>query len=83
MEILNGIEDRAAPYELGEPGKQQVRFMAQIVLEWPARPPLERLEPPVRSGPVSDVSASILTIVQGRGRIPTEGEPPAWGSGFT
>jgi hypothetical protein len=46
MEILDGIEDRAARCELGEPGKQQVRFMAQIALERPARPPLERLEPP-------------------------------------
>ncbi len=46
VEILDGVEDRAAPHELGEPGKQQVRFMAHIALERPARPPLERLESP-------------------------------------
>ena len=45
VEILDGVEDGAAPHELGEPDKEQVRFMAQIALEWPARPPLERLEP--------------------------------------
>jgi hypothetical protein len=46
VEILDGVEDGAAPHEFSEPGKQQVRFMAQIALERPARPPLERLEPP-------------------------------------
>jgi hypothetical protein len=46
VEILDSVEDGAAPYKLGEPGKQQVRFMAQIARERPARPPLERLEPP-------------------------------------
>src|SRR5271155_4764115 len=46
VQILDRVEDGAAPHELGEPGKQQVRFMAQIALERPARPPLERLEPP-------------------------------------
>ncbi len=46
MEILDGVEDRAAPHELGEPNKQQVRFMAHIAVERPARLPLERLDPP-------------------------------------
>ena len=46
MEILDGVEVRAARHELGQPGKQQVGFMAHIALERPARPPLERLEPP-------------------------------------
>ena len=43
VEILDGVEDGAAAPELGEPGKQQVRFMAHIALERPARPPLERV----------------------------------------
>jgi hypothetical protein len=43
MEILDGVEDRAAPHELGEPGKQQVRFVAHIALDRPARPHLERV----------------------------------------
>ena len=46
MEILDSVEDGAAPHELGEPDKQQVRFMAHIALERSARRPLERLEPP-------------------------------------
>jgi len=46
VEILDRVADRAAPHEFGEPGKQQVRFMAQIALERPARPPLERFERP-------------------------------------
>jgi hypothetical protein len=37
VEILDRVENRAAPHELGEPGKQQMRFMAQIAFERPAR----------------------------------------------
>jgi hypothetical protein len=44
VEILDGVEDGAAPHERGEPDKQQVRFMAHIAPERPAHPPLERLE---------------------------------------
>ena len=43
MEILDSVEDGAAPHELGEPGKQQVRFMVQIALERPARPLLDEI----------------------------------------
>ena len=46
MEILDRVEDGAAPDELGESGKQRVRFVTHIALERPARPPLERLERP-------------------------------------
>jgi len=46
LEVLDRVEDGAVPDKLGEPGKQQVRFMAQIALERPARPPLELFEPP-------------------------------------
>jgi hypothetical protein len=50
VEILDRVEDGAAPHELGEPGKQQVRFMPHIALERPARPPLELYEPPAELG---------------------------------
>ena len=46
MEILDRVEDGAAAHELGEPGEQQMRFMAQIALKRPARSPFERLDPP-------------------------------------
>jgi len=45
VEILDRVEDGAVPHQLGEPGKEQVLFMAQIALERPAGPPLERPEP--------------------------------------
>ena len=77
MEILDGVEDGAAPHELGEPGKQQVRFMAQIALERPARPLLERLEPPpqlrgLRLGHDADrEDAALLPILFDLGRCQT------------
>ena len=57
VQILDRVEDRAAPHELGEPGKQQVRFMTHIARERPARPPLERLDPP--RSPAASVSDMI------------------------
>ena len=77
MEILYRVEDRAAPYEFGEPGEQQVRFMAHIALERPARPPLERLEPPpelrgLRLGHDTDrEDAALLSISFDQGRRKT------------
>jgi hypothetical protein len=77
VEILDGIEDGAAPHELGEPDKQQVRFMAHIALERPARPPLERLEPlPERRGlhlghDTDRENAALLPILLDLGRRQT------------
>ena len=77
VEILDGVEVRAARHELGQPGKQQVGFMAHIALERPARPPLERLEPPpeLRGLGLGDDTdredATLLAILFNLGRCQT------------
>jgi hypothetical protein len=77
VEILDHVEDRAAPHELGEPREEQVRFMAQIALERPARPLLERLEPApelrgIRLGHATDrEDAALLSILFDLGQCQT------------
>jgi hypothetical protein len=77
VKILDRVQDGAAPHELGEPGKQQVRFMAHIALERRAGAPLERLEPPsevrrLRLGHDADrEDAALLPILFDLGRCQT------------
>jgi hypothetical protein len=75
VEILDRVEDGAASHELGEPGKQQVRFMAQIALERPAlRRSNASIRPRSAAASVSDMmrirKTSAISTSVNRRRLP-------------